>query len=57
MPARRRSDPPGCTGNEFAGENPNAGSWHVAQAIRPDADSAGSKNSFRPSSTIAAVRA
>ena len=57
IPGRRRSCPPICTANALGAENPCAGSWHVAHAIRPDADSAGSKNKARPSAVIAAARA
>jgi len=44
--------PPSCTARAFAGPYACAGSWQDAQAILPEADSARSENSARPSAVI-----
>ena len=57
MPGRSSPGPPTCTGAAFGAANPCAGSWQVEHAIRPDADSVGSRNRSRPRAAIAVARA
>jgi hypothetical protein len=54
-PECRPSAPPRCTGDSSGGPKARCGSWHVAQAIMPEADKEASKNSARPTAVIAAA--
>jgi hypothetical protein len=47
--------PARCTADAFGAANPRLGSWQLAQATLPDADSVGSKNRRRPMAASAAA--
>jgi acid phosphatase len=54
-PAEVPAIPASWTALPFGGPQSCRGSWHVAQAVRPDADSVVSKNSLRPSAVRVAA--